>query len=293
MASPHVVDTRDPDAVCRYIADVFKGLGWEGSEAVLTRLFDDVTKMFTGRWPGYRAIDMRYHDYEHSLQATVCLVEMLQGRHREGAQPVLTQRDAELGVMSALLHDAGFLREKDDTGGTGAKYTFIHESRSCDHARNYLPSLGVGASEIDDVCTAIACTGPRNRIADHSFRRPEAHIIACLLVTADYLSQMSASNYVEKLNILYSEFKEAFDTAGVPAEKRPYHSVPELLSKTPDFWEKFVRPMLENEAGAMFKYLAGPNQTNSYIAAVEANIAEVRRRIAASADRKSTLSPAS
>jgi hypothetical protein len=253
MASPHAVDTREPEAVRRHTVDVFKRLGWGSSEALLTRLFDDVTKMFTGRWPGYRAIDMRYHDYEHTLQATLCLVDMIEGRQIAGAKPEVSQRDAELSVMSVLLHDVGFLRTKDDKGGTGAKYTFIHESRS----------------------------GPRNRISDHTFRRPEAHAMACILVTADYLSQMSAPNYVQKLNTLYSEFKEAFDTAGVPAEKRPYHSVPELLSKTPDFWEKFVRPMLENEAGAMYRYLSRANGANSYIEAVEANIAEVRRRLSA------------
>jgi hypothetical protein len=281
MASPHAVDTREPEAVRRHTVDVFKRLGWGSSEALLTRLFDDVTKMFTGRWPGYRAIDMRYHDYEHTLQATLCLVDMIEGRQIAGAKPEVSQRDAELSVMSVLLHDVGFLRTKDDKGGTGAKYTFIHESRSCDHARTFLPSLGVAGPEIDEVCTAIGCTGPRNRISDHTFRRPEAHAMACILVTADYLSQMSAPNYVQKLNTLYSEFKEAFDTAGVPAEKRPYHSVPELLSKTPDFWEKFVRPMLENEAGAMYRYLSRANGANSYIEAVEANIAEVRRRLSA------------
>jgi hypothetical protein len=281
MASPHAVDTRDPENVRRHAVEVFRRMGWASSEPLLTRLFDDVTKMFTGRWPGYRAIDMRYHDYEHSLQATLCLVDMLEGRRVAGAKPEFSQRDAELSVMAVLLHDVGFLRTEGDTGGTGAKYTFIHESRSCDHARNFLPSLGVTPQEIDEVCAAIGCTGPRNRIADHTFRRPEAHTMACVLVTADYLSQMSAPNYVQKLNTLYSEFKEAFDTAGVPAEKRPYHSVPELLSKTPDFWEKFVRPMLENEAGAMYRYLAPNGGPNRYIEAVEANIAEVRRRLSA------------
>lgn len=285
MASPHAIDTRDADAVCRYVVGIFTELGWASSAPLLQKLFDDVTKMFTGKWPGYRAIDMRYHDYEHSLQATMCLVEMIRGRQRADAKPVFTQRDSELCVMSALLHDVGFLRTKDDKGGTGAKYTFIHESRSCDHARAYLPSLGVLPDEIEEVCTAIGCTGPRNRISDHTFRRESAHTMARLLVTADYLSQMSAPNYVAKLNTLYSEFKEAFDTAGVPTEKRPYHSVPELLSKTPDFWEKFVRPMLDSDAGKFYEFLNEPGRGNAYLEAVEANIQEVRRRIKAASEK--------
>jgi hypothetical protein len=79
--------------------------------------------------------------------------------------------------------------------------------------------------------------------------------------------------------VLYREFEEAFDYDGVPADKRPYHGVRELFEKTPEFWTKFVRPMLENEADGVYRYLSKTGQTNPYLDAVEANMQEIRRLV--------------
>ena len=98
-------------------------------------------------------------------------------------------------------------------------------------------------------------------------------------MTADYLAQMSAADYPAKLRVLYREFEEAFDFERVPPEKRPYRDMRELFDKTPDFWSKFVQPMLENEADGVFRYLSKPGRTNPYLDAVEANMREIRRQV--------------
>ena len=235
--------------------------------------------MFEGRYAGYQAIDMQYHDYEHTLQATLCLVHILEGRSRTTDRPVLAARHWELAVMAALLHDSGYLKPNDDRTGSGAKFTFIHERRSCEFIRDYLPRMGVTATEIEDICAAIICTGPRSKISQISFRSEEGRQFAFALVTADYLAQMSAPDYLDKLPALYSEFQEAFDFEQLPPEKRPYHSLQELLEKTPSFWTNFVRPMLDFEAGGVHRYLTTAGQPNPYLQAVEANLAEVHRRL--------------
>lgn len=276
MVPPHAVDTKQPALVTKAVKTAFAGIGAEASFPLLDRLFADVTDMFEGRYPGYQAIDMHYHDYEHTLQATICLVHILQGRSRTFDRPVLLARDWELSVMAALLHDSGFLKITGDHGGTGAKYTFVHERRSCDFAREYLPRLGVTASELEDICSAIISTGPRSRISQVTFHRDEARQMAFILVTADYLAQMSAPDYLEKLPILYREFEEAFAFEKIPPEKRPYHSLRELLEKSPSFWGNYVRPLLDFEAGGVHRYLGQPNP---YLQAVEDNLVELRRRL--------------
>jgi hypothetical protein len=281
MVPPHAVDTRSPAAVAQSVGEAFVGIGAQASLPLVKRLFEDVEGMFAGRYAGYRAIDMTYHDFEHTLQATLCLVHLLQGRSRTPDRPVLTARDWELGVMAALLHDSGYLKTHDDTTGTGAKYTFVHERRSCEFARDYLPRMGVTATEIDDICSAIICTGPRNKISQVSFRSEQGRHFAFILVTADYLAQMSAPDYPDKLPALYREFQEAFAFEGTPPEKQPYHSYRELLEKTPGFWTNYVRPMLDFEAGGVHRYLMTAGQTNPYLQAVEANLAEIRRRLEA------------
>ena len=279
MSPLHAIDTKNSNAVVKAIKEAFAGIGGEASFPLLDRLFADVTDMFEGRYAGFQAIDMQYHDFEHTMQATLCLVHILQGRNRTPDRPVLTVRDWELAVMAALLHDSGYLKANDDKVGSGAKYTFVHERRSCDFCRDYLPRMGVTATEIEDICAAIICTGPKNKISQISFRSEAGRHFAFMLVTADYLAQMSAPDYVDKLPVLYKEFDEAFNFEGTPQEKRPYHSLRELLEKTPGFWTNYVRPMLDFEAAGVHRYLTTAGQPNPYLQAVEANLAEVRRRL--------------
>lgn len=279
MVPPHSIDTKKPAVVLEAVKDAFAGIDARESYPLLDRLFSDVQGMFEGDYAGYQAIDMYYHDYEHTLQATICMVHILVGRSRTPDKPVLTRRDWELAVMATLLHDTGYLKKNDDTKGSGARYTFVHERRSCEFAREYLPRMGATATEIDDICSAIICTGPRNKISQISFRCEEARHFAFMLVTADYLAQMSAPDYVEKLAPLYREFMEAYDFEQIPPEKRPYHSFRQMMEMTPAFWENYVRPMLDFEAGGVYRYLNTAGQTNPYLQAVVDNIAEVRRRV--------------
>ena len=279
MVPPHPIDTKNPAAVAEAVKAAFGRISAQSSFPLLDRLFTDVTNMFTGKYPGYLAIDMQYHDYEHTLQATICLIHLLEGRHLTGDAPVLAARDWELAVMAVLLHDSGYLKYSDDREGTGAKYTLVHERRSCDFARVYLPPLGVKPHEIDDVCAAINSTGPQNKISQMNFSREEVRVFTFILVTADYLGQMSAPDYVDELPFLFAEFNEAFEFEHVPGQKRPYHNLQELLEKTPGFWANYVWPLLDFEAGGVHRYLTTAGQPNPYLKAVEANIAEVRRRL--------------
>jgi len=277
--APHSIDTKNPAAVVAAAKNAFALISAQASFPLLDRLFADVTDMFNGKYPGYLSIDMHYHDYEHTLQATVCLIHLLEGRQRSGDQPLLPARDWELAIIAVLLHDTGYLKHADDRDGTGAKYTMIHESRSCEFARSYLPALGIKPGEIDDVCAAISCTGPQNKISQMTFSRENARIITFILVTADYLGQMSAPDYVEELPVLYGEFEEAFEFEHVPQQKRSYHEISELLEKTPRFWDNYVRPLLDFEAGGVHRYLTTAGQPNPYLQAVEANIEKVRRLV--------------
>lgn len=279
MALPVAINTTNPLAVAAATKEELAKIGTHENWPRLDRLFSDITRMFRGEYPGLQASDMFYHNFEHTLQATICLVQMLVGRHQLQIAPVLSARDCELAVMAALFHDTGFLKYTGDDTGTGAKYTFVHEQRSVVLARKYLPTLGLTSVEVEEIATAIGCTGPAHRISNATFHRPEAHIIACLLATADYLSQMSAPDYVTKLPILYKEFREAYDFEGLPDEKRMFQNFPDLMDRSPSFWEKFVRPILDTEMGGMYKFLETTGQTNPYMQAIEANIKEVRRRV--------------
>jgi hypothetical protein len=246
----------------------------------LDALFRDVDAAYNGRHPDYLPCDLRYHDLEHSLQATLCYAQLMAGRHQEGVKPRVTSRQFELGVAAALLHDIGYLKLRGDTNGTGAKYNYIHVLRSCAFAATYLPQLGISLPDVQGVLSAINCTGPTSEVARMHFRDPAERLIGCAVGTADYLGQMSATDYPDELDFLYDEFEESCDYTHVPKSARSFKSPRDLAVRTPEFWRQVVLPKLEHNFGALYRFLADPYPTgeNPYLDRIEENIAEIRRR---------------
>ncbi len=279
------VDTRNPEAVWRFVAASFRRMYPRRPTKRLRRVFNLVMDLFAGRHPDYAAIDLKYHDREHTLQATVCLVSLLEGRHFAKVQPSIDPGRLELAITAVLLHDSGFLRLRHDSAGSGAKYTFCHVLRSCALASSELPVLGFDRDELEAVMHAINCTGPVADVPRIPFRAPADRIVGCAVTTADFLAQMAAPDYPDELGLLYEEFRECDDFTRVPAKDRAYRSARHLARETPAFWNKVVRRKLESDFLAVYRFLARPypGGPNPYVAAVERNIAEIARRNAAGA----------
>jgi hypothetical protein len=276
------VDTKDATKVAAFARGKFSamypgaGLHW------LERVFADMDDLFSGRNRDYAAVDIRYHDFEHTLQATLCLVLLLAGRHKAGVEPKLNARQFELALSAVLLHDAGYIKLRSDTVGTGAKYTFCHVLRSCAFAASYLPTLGATDYEVEAVLGAINCTGPTKQVSRLHFREQVERIIGCALATADYLGQMAAPDYPEELGILFEEFQESDNFIHLPSSRRTFKSADDLINLTPVFWKQFVLPKLESDFQAVYRFLARPypHGRNAYLDAVEKNIAKLKRRVA-------------
>lgn len=276
------VDTKNAPAVATFVAEKFAAMYPGATSHAMAAILRDVDALFSGRHPDYQANDVRYHDFEHTLQATVCITLLLEGRHAARVEPRIDARMFELAVAGVLLHDVGYLKLRSDTQGTGAKYTYCHVLRSCAFAASYLPSLGLSDLEIEAVLGAINCTGPTKKIGLLHFREPVERLIGCALGTADYLGQMAAADYPDELEILYNEFAESDDYIGLPAARRAFRSARDLIAQTPAFWQKFVQPKLESDFQAMYRFLARPypGGANVYIEAVEKNIEIIRTRAA-------------
>src|SRR5215212_2463540 len=127
---PYIDSTR-VDAVEAYTGQVFKAMYPRAKLLWLRKVFRDVEGLFAGRHPAYAAIDSRYHNLQHTLEAVVCMVMLLEGRRAARVRPALDAKEFELAVAAVLLHDTGFLRARTDTRGTCAKYTYCHILRSC------------------------------------------------------------------------------------------------------------------------------------------------------------------
>jgi len=276
-----IPDTKDTTAVKSFVEGRFAVIYPEADLGSLDRVFNDMEALFKGEYPDYAAADLRYHDWEHTLQATVCLTLLLEGRAMSGIEPRVDARHFELTITAMLLHDSGYIKLRSDVPGTGAKYTFCHVLRSCAFAASYLPSLGASDLEIEAVLAAINCTGPASEISRLRFREPIQSFLGSAVATADFLSQMSAPDYPDELPVLFEEFAESDTLLNVPPERRAFRSADDLARRTPQFWYTFVRPRLETDFQAVYRFLARPypGGDNPYLDAVETNISEIQRRV--------------
>ena len=273
-----MVNTRDPAAVCRETRQIYASL-YGDDDGFVSRVFDWFVEAFRGDYRGYQAVDMAYHDREHTMQGTLCFARLMYCRHESGAEPQIPAKMFRLGLLSILLHDSGYLKQADDTSGTGAKYTLNHVDRSRAFAGLMLTDHGFGEGDVEKVQRMISCTGLNVDLDSIDFRTRLEKIVGLSVATSDLLGQMAARDYVDRLADLYKEFTECWEYAGARAAGLHYESIESLLEKTPGFWDNYVKHKLDVECRGLYKFLNNPypDGPNDYLLRIEANIDKVRR----------------
>jgi hypothetical protein len=276
------VDTRDASAVESVVVSVFRRSFPGVTPAVIEQAFDWARDCFEGRYPGYQAIDARYHDFEHTLQGTLCLARLLGGYIRARVQPAISPRHFELAILAVLMHDTGYLKPEGDEEGTGAKFTLVHVARSAAFAEQLLSKHGFKLQEIAAVQHMIKCTGVNANLSQIPFADETERLLGFALATSDLLGQMAARDYVDKLDILFSEFEEAarFRPPDLPPMKG-FGSAMDLRQQTPGFWKHYVLPKIQKEFLSLCDYLRDPwpDGPNPYLAAIESNIARLQEEL--------------
>lgn len=281
------VDTRIPHEVEGQVQSIYRSIVPEGDPSFVALAFDWASQCFNGRYADYQAIDARYHDFEHTLQGTLCLARLLHGWHEAGGTPALHRQAVELALLAILFHDTGYLKKRSDADGTGAKYTYTHVVRSADFARTFLSGKGYAAADVEAIRHMISCTGVNTDLAAIPFRDELERKLGYALATADLLGQMAAHDYVDKLPILFQEFAEA--AAHAPAgggTMRSFRSVDDLLRNTRNFWSRYVQPKIEGDFGGLHRFLNQPypDGPNPYLQRIEQNLhrldEKIRRQLA-------------
>ncbi len=252
------VDVTDPAAVNAEVARIFVRLYPGCSAAAIDRAFGDLDLLYRGTFPGFHACDTPYHDIQHVLDVTLAMARLMDGHERKECG---TERFGaplfRLGLVTALFHDAGYVRTLDDMDHrNGAELTFTHVSRGSHFLRSYLPLIGMG-DMAGDGAALIHFTGyevPVTRIPVPSQRHKR---LGCLLGTADIIAQMSDRCYLEKCrDRLYPEFL----AAGIARKRLPdgredvvFESGDDVVLKTPRFFEGATQ-RLDEELGGNHQY---------------------------------------
>ena len=278
-----LADTKDASAVRDVVQSIHAELFPRADCEFVPRAFEWAMAAFAGRYRDYQPIDAKYHDVEHTMQGTLCHALILKGRIRSGLKPIIPEKMFELGIIAILLHDTGYLKVRGDDEGTGAKYTLIHVSRSADFAKHLLLEKGFTPEDAACVARMIRCTGVNVKVDAIPFQTDAEKIIGYSLGTADLLGQMAASDYIDKLPILFDEFAESARYSGGEQSKVGLFKNPEdLLRKTGGFWSFYVRPKIDGDFGAQYKFLSQPypDGQNDYLDHIDQNLERVKRIVA-------------
>jgi hypothetical protein len=277
------VNTTDLAAVHREISRVFLDLYPVAAPAVVSRAFADLGRLYRGEFPGYHACDTGYHNLQHVLDVTLAMARLMNGyeRARERPEPI-GARLFGLGIITALFHDIGYLRHRNDTRHrNGAEYTLRHVSRGARFLEQYmrdihLPELATVAGRI------LHFTGYEVPVERIDVPSPLFRLIGKMLGTADIVAQMADRCYLEKCrDRLYPEFVDGGLATSGPADHRVptalFSSAADLLYKTPGFYST-ATTRLTQQLGATYGYLANHFRgQNLYLEEVNKNIRYAER----------------
>ena len=262
-----LVKMDDPQSVLNEIKTVVYMISPEFDFDPLTRVFNDMIRLFNGKYPGYRACNTEYHDLRHTTDALLAMTRLIHGAARAGES--ISLENMGFTLIATGLHDTGYIQTVDDVNGTGSKYTPIHIQRSIEFMDTYFRENGFEGKHFEDCKNMLKCTGVYTNIDEITFASSEIELLGKMLGTADLVSQMSDRTYLEKLLFLFYEFREA--------KILKNEGELDFLKKTIDFYGT-VRQRIAGELGGVTKYLPGHFQArfnidrDLYESAMEKNI---------------------
>jgi len=239
-----LVNMEDPQNVLKEVKTVILLALPEFDFGRIERTLEDVLKIFSGQYPGYRACNTYFHDIKHTTDTFLAMARLIHGVQARGTP--LTPSYVNLGLISALMHDIGYIQELSDTDGTGAKYTSNHINRSINFLSEYLFEKGYTQNDIIICHEALLGTCLSTRPESTLFASKENGLLSKMLGTADLFGQISDRTYLEKLPFLYLELREA----GIPG----LESELELIKKTSNFY-RYIKERFEDELDCISNFM--------------------------------------
>jgi hypothetical protein len=238
-----LLDIEDHDAVMGEIRTIASLAFPDFDFEYLERAFGDIDRLFRGEYPGFRRSNVDYHDLSHTLAVTLAMTRLMHGALEAGF--AFSEKDFNVGIISGLMHDTGYIQRSGDVEGTGAKYTLVHITRSIEFVQQYYRGDPLFGDRMDAFRDILNCTGLNTKVGEIQFTNGNIRLLGQMLGTADLLGQMADRHYLEKLLDLYYEFVEAGITT--------FTSQLDLLEKTRGFYQ-MTRKRFADELGNAYQY---------------------------------------
>jgi hypothetical protein len=262
-----LLDIRENNAIIKEVKFTTSLINPEFDFQHWDKAFRDVEKLFRGHYPGFQKCNTNYHDFRHTMLVVLAMARLLHGAYLQGIK--FTDKEINLGLISALMHDTGYIQSDDDDSGTGAKYTLVHIKRSIMFVQDYYAQEEYFHDDLENFADILNCTGLSIDIKKITFSSVNIEIIGKILGTADLLGQMADRLYLEKLLPLFHEFEEG-KVSGFDSEL-------DLLKKTTNFYY-ITKTRLEKDLGNVNRHMVNHFrerwnvERNLYAEAIEKNI---------------------
>ena len=201
-----LVDMKSPSAVFDEVSFIVTLIAPQMDPSTLTNAFSFTASLYHGLWPSERACNTNFHDFRHITDTLLAMARLIHGAIISGHR--ITPRNAFVGLVAAMAHDAGYIQDIKDGIGTGAKYTTVHVQRSMEHIERYGKRYGLNTSEIGPCQKIIQCTDMQIDPCSVVFQSQAFRTLGKILSVADLIGQLADRIYLEKLFYLYREFEE-------------------------------------------------------------------------------------
>lgn len=231
-----LVDMDTPGAVLDEVLLIMTLIDPRIDPSQISNAFSFMVSLYQGRWPAEQACNTQFHDLRHITDTTLAMARLIHGAIITGHR--LSQRQVFTGMVAAMAHDTGYIQDRLDDKGTGAKFTTVHVQRSMDFVGKYGQRYGLNSEEIPACQRMIQCTDLDVDVASVRFSSKADELLGKMLGCADLIGQMADRIYLEKLFYLYREFKEG--------KVRGYRDEMDLLAKTLAFFP-MVADRIENQ----------------------------------------------
>jgi HD superfamily phosphodiesterase len=202
-----ILKDNKPQTILKEVADILNNHYDKATIGRVRSCFSFTVNLFQGKHERYKKCNTYYHDLPHTLDVFLAAARILDGYIIVFGK--MDEASAVQLLMASLLHDAGYIQERDDHEGTGAKYTFNHVMRSMDFVRKNKKDLSITKEDAEAVARIIKATEFSLDFRSLSFASTDEQRCGAILATADLMGQMADRLYLEKLLYLYNEFREA------------------------------------------------------------------------------------
>jgi len=239
-----IVDMKNPQAIFAEAQQIITAIDPEYNCAHLQTIYNDVEKLFQGKYPGYRGSSSRYYDFLSTACCFLAMARVIHGAAIEGNK--ISGKELSIALVASLMHDAGFFLHKKDKLELNSLSTEEYIKRSIKFIKLYVKGKSYlnNSGKIFEkllLSSAEYSKSEGEKSSDNAIDMP-----AKMLGAANVLGRLADRYYLERLIFLYHEFKKA-DIACFGSEK-------DLLIHAVDYYES-VRQKLHTDMKDINHYL--------------------------------------